>query len=431
MMKKALICALALMLALPMTGCAENFLEFLFGKPSSGLTLRYVPAAPEAFATLSDPAREACLIGISSDGNMLLMSDGYSEIYCWDQAAGKRVPVTFADPAEAEALTAMIPGAVVRIMGGSSLSRQQREERTEQTKAKQDAYLSGVGQKVFADMDQISECYPHMLSLNVTCLGLTDRWALLQCMNMPCSLAIDLHTGASRVFLESNQPRSFSDGKILLPEGIMDLETGLMLDPDQIGLMPAADDGRPDLTVLPSQITLGADGSLLAIGCDGAISPDGNDYWLIDAARDYNRAVMIGSFGFGDAPGRIMISGDGRTLMLLKSGSAMAASQILMNRESGEKTVYERGKLLPVAPTQSGFLCWDLNTYDVLLIGPDGGSGERVDLRGDLDWSTLDLTAVSYTIGNGKGMYFVTRPSLNLTSNGRTVVHGYLLLEGE
>ena len=103
-----------------------------------------------------------------------------------------------------------------------------------------------------------------------------------------------------------------------------------------------------------------------------------------------------------------------------------------VDRETGALTEYEPRKMLPVAPAENGFLCFDLNTYDLLLLDPATGGKTKVGLGSGFDWSALtDISGISGLVSGGDGRLFATslfRPSRDADAIS---VHGYFVLEGE
>lgn len=196
--KKALVCLLAILMLTPLTASADGFFGVLFGSPSSGLALRYVPVANEAFFTL-DGNQEARLLGASGDGNMLLFFNLY-ELYLWDQSAQARVPITFARPEDAETMTQLAPTNAVSLTG-RGLKPEQRQEKLDQLREAQTQYLAQRNLTAFANMDQISERFPHLVELKAECAGISDHWALVSCGSFPCA-------AESRVGLQHCRKRS-------------------------------------------------------------------------------------------------------------------------------------------------------------------------------------------------------------------------------
>ena len=429
-MKRTLVCILILALLLPLSVHAEGFLNFFFGAPSSGLTLQYVPLQDKAFVT-TDGEMTARLMGTSGDGNMLLLYNPF-ELYLWDQSIQSRIPVSFARPEDAEAMTQLAPMAVINMIG-RNLNREQRTEKLEQLAAQQEEFLGKRGLTAFADLDQIAECFPHIVQLSPQCAGISDHWALVNCVYYPCALAIDLRNGEALAFFRDNQPRSFCKDRILLAEGVLDLETREMTTMDKLDLMPAEEDGRPDLNMagLSQSMRLCADGSLFAIGCEGTLDfENGNDYWLINIRADSNRAFRIGKFTYHVAPNTSLVSQDERYLLLYNPSALMWQSVLTMDRETGEVGELEAGKYLPVGVCGKGFLLWDLQTYDAQILDPETNEISKVSLGSGFDWTRMDLTAVSGIVGNGTGMFFPTSPIMRRDSEP-TIVHGYFVLEGE
>ena len=429
-MKKTLICILAIAFLIPLGSHAEGLFGFFFGTSSSGMTLQFIPAQEEAFFTL-DGHQEARLLGASGDGKMLLLFSPF-EVYLWDQSAHVRVPITFVRPEDAETMTQLAPKNVINLTG-RNLKPEQRKERLDQLTEKQEQYLAQRNLTAFANLDQISECFPHLVELRAQCAGISDHWALVNCVYYPCSMAIDLRNGEALVFFQDHQPRSFCGDRILFADGILDLETREMTTMDKLGLMPAEDDGRPDLDLggLSRSMRLCADGSLLAIGCDGALDFDnGNDYWLVDVRTDSNSTFKIGNFLYSYAPSTLLASKDERWLLLYNDASVLRKSVLVADRGAGQTRELESGRYLPVAAAGKGFLMWDLSTYDVVFFEPETNAFQKVTLGSGFDWTRLDLTSVSSIVGNGTGMLFMPSPMMRRDGEP-TIVHGYFVLEGE
>ena len=428
-MKKTLVCILALALLLPLTAQAEGFLGFFFGTPSSGLTLQYVPVQDKAFVTL-DGQTTARLMGTSGDGNMLLLYNPF-ELYLWDQRAQCRIPVSFARPEDAEAVTQLAPMAVINMIG-RNLKKEQRNERMEQLTSQQEEYLAKRGLTAFANLDQIVECFPQIVQLGPRCVGISDHWALVNCVYYPCALAIDLRNGEALVFINENQPKAFCEDRIFMSEGILNLETREMTYGEQLGLMPAQNDGRPaDLSFLYNSFKLCKDGSLLTIGWEGTINyEEGNSYWLVDVRTDSNRAARIGFYFYSYAPDRFLATEDERYLLLCSASGAYYKPFVIFDRENGSVTEFEASQYLPIVATKNGFLLWDLNTYDVLILDPTTCETRKVGLGSGFDWNKLNLGTLPYIIGNGQNMFF--EPNSIISMEGETTyVHGYFVLEGE
>lgn len=410
-MRKLLACLMIMMLALPLTAVAE-------GSP----VLRFVPAEEEAFNALTEGAVTR-LMGASGDGRMLLMVNPY-ELYLWDRTAHARVPVTFARPEDAETVTDFAVMTVIRQMG-RDLNAQQRAEKEAALRQS----LAEQGTEAFTDMDRIFEQFPRIFALGVSCLGLSRDWALVSCDQAGFALAVDLRSGAGRIFGRDEKPRSLCGSRVLLQDmRILDLETGECALPE---LMPAPDDGRPELNPFPCAMHLCANGDVLAVLDEGSYSQEGNDCWLVDAAADSNRAIRIGHTDSGRAPNVILTAAGERWLLLFNRAMAIRKGPFILDRVSGEARETEDGQFLPVAAAENGFLCWDLQTYRVFLLDPADGGRTPVSLAPGFNWASMDLTGISSMVGNGLGMYFVPDPSMSPSRTESVAVHGYFVLEGE
>ena len=424
-MKKAMV-LLVLLTLLPVAARAEGFLGFLFGGGSSGPTLRFVPVDEAAFRTENERLVNR-LIGASEDGNMLLMVNVY-ELFLWDQTAHRRVPLTFSREEDREALTSLLPMAVLT----SGIPGKRDQEALEKLTALVEEFLQKQGSTAIENLDQFTGFRPQIISLGAQCMGLSGNWALVSLNQASCALAIDLRTGESLVFFQDMVPRSFCDGRILFDDGVLDLESGELTGLERLGLVPAPEDGRPELSFLPNNRTICRDGSLLAFGQEGAFDVEGNDFWLLDVTTTDNKVSRIGHFDFTHVPARIMTTGEDRWLLLCQPGISYSFPFFVLDRETGALTEYEPRKMLPVAPAENGVLCFDLTTYDLLLLDPATGGKTKVGLGSGFDWSALtDISGISGLVSGGDGRLFATslfRPSRDADAIS---VHGYFVLEGE
>ena len=427
-MKKLLVCFLSVLLLLPFTVQAEGWLDFFFGSPSFGLTMRYVPVQEEAFMSL-DGQMIGRLMAASEDGNMLLI---YSpvEIYFWNQSTMSRVPVTFARPEDAEKMTQLAPQAAFNSIRGN-LRTEKGKERLEELTAQCQEYLSARGLTAFANMDQISECYSHIVQLGAQCVGISDRWALVRSVYFSCLLAIDLRNGETLILDDRSRVLTICEDKVFTIEGLLNLETREMTPIDQLDLMFAEDDGLTYVNFSDDIIYLCKDGTIMAIGREGPKSDDAIPYHLVNVCADSNRVYSIGSYWTNHGPDTIVATEDERWLLLYNAAAVVRDSVILLDRVTGDITELEAGHYLPLAATKSGFLLWDMYTYVFTVMDPATAEMKKVELGDSFDWSCLDLVAVSGIIGNGLNMYFEPKPLTIRMVDGSAYVHGYFVLEGE
>lgn len=409
-MKKLFVCLLALALALPAAGSAEWLASF-FGAPASGLTLRYVAVPEAAFSAENDR-----VLAASPDGRFVLISNPYA-VYLWDCTARRRIPISFAGEEDLELLNLYALNAALGTQG-IKLNKEQREKRIADLEAVRDSYLARLGLTRFTDLDQIADCYPRTVNLFAQCTGFDGQIAAVECPQFAIAFSVDLTTGEAKLFEKGDQIMAIGSGMVLYRSHFADLATGEPLIPD---LTVAADDGRPDDLTLPQGAAFCADGSVVYVSPSGAFSPEGNDYWLTHAAKDANTAYMIGNYAYSRAPGSILLSCEDRWALLYSRSAATYNPAILMNLETGEISEIEAGKLLPVAAAKNGFICWDLKTYDVVLLDPVTGEQAKISLARGFDWSQLNYAAVGSIVGNGQGMLFTQRQPL----------HGYFVIEGE
>ena len=420
-MKKAIACFLALVmiLTLPYEAGADGLWEWFFSSSSSGATLCFVPVSDAAFSR--DDVR---LIGADGDGRMLLMMNTF-ELYLWDLTANRRVPISFVREEDAAVLSEACVNVVLKETG-RNLKGDERTALQQELAEKQAAWLSTRGQTAFTDMDQIAACYPYLVSLGSQVLGTSDRWALVALNNLSVTLMLEFSTGKALLVPGIEGPMDICGSRVLLRDGtIFDAATGEHLQPNL--MMPTADDGRPDTLSYAQAVVLCADGTEMALLRDGPLSPEGNDYWLVEVSADTNIAQKIGYFARRVTPNRLLTAGDDRFLLFTSYNSA-TAKHVLLDRETRTITALETDRYLPVAGTESGFLCLRLSDYTpIILDAATGGAEKELSLAGGFDWSILNAVMMGSIVQGTENRYFCT------TSNtlNRRCVRGFFVLEGE
>ena len=399
MKRPCLIFLLILSVCLPAPACLAE-----------GLTLRYVPVTEAAFAETNDR-----VIGAAPDGRMVLIANTF-DLYLWDTVNGCRVPISFPDE-EDQALLTMYGTEAAAVLNARSLTAAQREERIRALSAKRDDYLRERGLSSFTTLDQLAECFPHLLPLAARCTAVYDRWALAECAKAGLTLLVDMQAGTARFLEKGMKAYAMNAGRLLTSEGLTDLETGELSQPD---LAPAAGDEWPALRGPAVAARLGADGGLQLLLPEGSVVPAGNDFWLLDAAQGHKKLLRIGHYQYGRQPDTILAAAGERYLLLFNLNAYRTTPPVLVDRERETAEELSR-QLLPICAAGSGFLCLDADALEVVLLDPASGKAGGILLAEGYDWSALTPGEAVSMIGNGQGLLFCQQ---------KAPLHGYFAMSG-
>ena len=372
--------------------------EGVFGWLSKNIasrSLKYVSVAKSAFRE-----ENMRVIAADSEGNYVLICSAY-DLYIWNVKRRQRVPLRFENEQDQELLDFYVMGSLVNTLF-RNLQKEQKQEKQIELETRKDEYLKRQGLQHFSSLDQVTECFPNLVSLGAFCEGIGDCFALVVLNYMGFAMTLEFETGlCSIVYTESTRP-AFCKDKLFADWLITDLATGGSSIPD---LKPAIPEDGVEVSTFgkPAPVMLN-DGSLAFLTY--ANRPEGGldvDCYVSIAGPEEGRVYSLGIYQLGRLS-QIEQTADSRYLLIIQS-PATSGDALILDRQTGEVKVVDTRKYVPFAAYENLFLCYSLKDYCVMTIDPSSLDVQKVSLSG-ISSNSFPFSAFVTLKGNGKNAYF-------------------------
>ncbi len=400
-MKRFLACTLILCL-LPFSALSEGWLGQLFsGFTQSAPGLRFVSVSDRAF-----DAQGARVIGANGDKSKILIASAF-ELYLWDTAKKRRLPIAFTAEEDIAQFNFLVETAYVfTLLKGKTT----QEAAHESFVARLGAYLEARGRERLTSFDEVSECFPMLLSLGASARCIGSRYAVVDAVQLPAVLLIDMETGACAL---QGDKQALLHGDTLYHDGeLTDLVTGESRRPEYPLI-----DGEASYRPMQRDAKLLGNGSLLILSPANAINKEDNTRqsalycYSTDASK--TKLIALGAFSLSKEPSRLLVTGDGRYAAACPQRLSDSESAMLIDLESGEVRSFGADAPFPVQATQDAFICYDYkNASGLFLLDPQTLETSRLNVSG-YRAGTPNLTIVSDLTANGEGLYFAQREALH------------------
>lgn len=400
-MKRFFACALVLCL-LPFSALSEGWLGQLFGGfTQSAPSLRFVSVSDRAFE-----AQGARVIGASSDKSKILIASAY-ELYLWDAANKQRLPIAFTEEEDIAQFNFLVETAYVfTLLKGKTT----QEAAHESFLARLDAYLKSRGRERLTSFDEVSECFPMLLSLGASARCIGSRYAIVDAVQLPAVLLIDMETGACA--LQGDQ-KALLHGDTLYHDGeLTDLLTGENRRPEYAPI-----NGEASYRPTQRDAKLLGDDSLLVLSPANAINKEDNTrqsaLYCYSTDASQAKLIALGAFSLSKEPSRLLVTGDGRYAAACPQQLSDSDSAMLIDLESGKVRPFGADAPFPVSATRDAFICYDYkNASALLLLDPQTLETSRLNVSSYRP-GALNLNIVSDLTSNGEGLYFSQREALH------------------
>ena len=396
---------------------------------SDPVSVCFVSVPEEAFGT-----ENARVIAASRDGGNILISSAF-ELYVWDVAGGKRLPVYFSREANIERLNGYVETGVVmqRAYGGKPSEEQMNQRREDAVKAKA-AFLEPLGLSQFVSLDQVAECYPQMIPYGARCTSVGDDYAIAGLYELGIGdILVNLRTGEAVSYsTESTENSAFFPvalcGNLLLggelseksPEMITDLDTGEKRT-KVTELSPIED--NPGFLLSFSAIrnpVLTPDGLVLALTqkLEKADDEYVTKWGLIIIGPERSRVVLLETLRYSSGK-KLLVTTDGKYAMVSDS-AAYESAPVIVRLDTDEIRTPEAGGFTWFGSCGTGFIGCEPKTMIPVLLHADTLEIAPLRLNG-VQSGNLIYSAILNMVGNGHGMFF----------SQNDAVHGYLQLQWE
>ena len=393
--------AIALITALLPGALAGGFFSGLLGGGSE--KLRFVSVKDRAFST--DNAR---VIAATGDGRNVLIMNPF-ELYLWDTKTNRRAAVWFSSEQDIEQLNFTMQTAYVL---RSNVKKDQTEARQKQYEEITGKYFERNGITRFTTLDEVSGCFPMIISIGARTKELGPRWALVEATYLSAMLLIDLESGEAR-FTEDRYASISGDRLLNSDDGsVTDLATGETYYPEY---------KRPEIdgsSGIIKTLRLLGDDSIAALVPGSSIRDDKTrDMLLVQASVENSRVIALGSFDFMREPSELLVTGNGRYAVAYYPQVYYADQAVIVDLETGEIKKPGLEELLFVAAAEDAFLCYDFKNAEMVRLEPDTLKQTKLSVSGL--GKSVTYTMISNLVGNGGGLYF---------SQGE-ILHGYFELD--
>ena len=382
--------ALMLVLALLPGALASGFFGGLLGGGSE--KLRFVSVKDKAFST--DNSR---VIAATGDGRNVLIMNPF-ELYIWDTGTNGRIPVWFSGEKDIEQLNFTVQTAYMRRFNAKKDQMEALQKQYDEVTGK---YFERSGITRFTTLDEVSGCFPMIISIGGRTKELGPRWALVEAVYLSAMLLIDLETGEAR-FIE-DRFASINGSRLLNSDdgSVTDLKSGETYFPEY--KRPETDGSAGYL----KQLRLLGDDSIAALIPGSEIRDDKTrDMTLVKASAEYGLAAVLGSFNIMHEPSELLVTGNGRYAAAFYPQVNYAGQAVIADLETGETKTPGLEGLLFVAATEDAFLCYDFKKAEPVRLEPDTLKQTKISVSGLGRGSALSYTMMGSLIGNGGGLYF-------------------------
>lgn len=421
MMKHKLAAWTALLLCLALAAaCAA-------AETPAPTVIRFTAVPDEAFGE-----EGRMVIAGTADGARLLIAGAY-ELYIWNTETGERIPLTFSREEDREYLDMKIRTALGFTSAAQHMKKDQREAYIAKMEQAADEYLAARGLDRFSSLDQIAECFDHLLPLGARCKGLGDSFALTECSQIGLEIATDLRTGESRLIgtdpeNSSRIPSAVCGDRLFSKDGLFDMNTWESDYPEENHYYPSfagwegalPEEGLSIITAM----ALRPDDSLVYISRGSFDRESGTtSCYLALRSAEKSAVLALGQFSGMYTPEALLFAGNGR-YVLAYSPSLYTVPPVILDMETGEKQTLEPGEIFFFAACDAGFVAYDYRNRDnpgVVLLDPETLETKPLRLAGD-DLRAGDMTIISSVADNGRGMLF---------SSSSGTLRGYFTLETE
>ncbi len=382
--------ALMLALALLPGALAGGFFSGLLSGGSD--KLRFVSVKDKAFST--DNSR---VIAATGDGRNVLIMNAF-ELYLWDTMSGKRFPVWFSGEKDIEQLDFTVQTAYAR---RSNVKKEQMEALKQKYDEITGAYFGRSGITRFTTLDEVSECFPMIISIGARTKELGSRWALVEATYLSAMLLIDLETGEAR-FTEDRYASINGDRLLNSDDGsVTDLVTGETYYPEYKRAETDYFFGNS------KAIRLLDDDSVLVLIPKSEIREDKTqDMLLHHISVDGGQITDLGSFDFMREPSELLVTGNGRYAAAYYPQVYYADQAVIVDLETGEVITPEIEDLLFTAATEDAFLCYDFKNAEMVKLDPETLKRSKLGVSGLGRGSYASYTMMGSLVGNGRGLYF-------------------------
>lgn len=374
-MKKPVALLLVLLLALPLPALAAGapgvalagfFSDLMRSRDN---VISYTPVPSSAF-----PSDEYWVIGGTPDGQKLLITNMWLDLFVWDRAANARLPLTFSRPEDEERFILQLDQFILR-----NRDKDQQAGLQKQLAAVREKYLAQHGLDRFQSLNQIVDSIPRGETMGRTlCLSSNERYAYL--INEWMELLYLLDWGKAEI---RSIPAAFfyslcGDRFLHCDRGgqgaVIDLNTW---EETPVDLLLGTFGQIQEVT----GARLLQDGSIAVLGRSEIVSDEESkkmketDYLILRAGRLDAVCLLLGdSYNLG-TPDQILVTEDGLFALAYNHGRVLTDGSCLIDLNTYAVTAVD-SSLCPVAALENKFLVYDANansasTYYYYTLQPD------------------------------------------------------------